>query len=81
MGHHFEKTHHVTRTATVDAEVVKQKEMQQQMPTVRWRNERAENCWHFVYLGSLMEAGGEQMPDVRRRIALATSRFGKLRHI
>ena len=28
-----------------------------------------------------MEAGGEQMPDVRRRIALATSRFGKLRHI
>ena len=32
-------------------------------------------------MGSLFEAGGDNMPDVSRRIAMAKARFGKLRNL
>ena len=46
-----------------------------------WGDTPADNSWHFKYLGSIFEAGGSHMPDVKRRIAMVTQRFGKLRHI
>ena len=33
------------------------------------------------YLGAIFQAGGSQMSDVRARIAMAQTRFGKLQHI
>ena len=41
----------------------------------------ADNVWHFKYLGSIMTADGSQEKDVATRIAMARTRFGKLRHI
>ena len=32
-------------------------------------------------MGSVFEAGGDNMPDVSRRIAMAKARFGKLRNL
>ena len=55
--------------------------MQKKLPQVAWGDQIAGNNWVFKYLGSLFEAGGNHMPDVRRRIAMARTRFGKLRHI
>ena len=40
-----------------------------------------ENVFIFKYLGTLFAADGQQQYDVKRRIALAMSRCGKLRHI
>ena len=39
------------------------------------------NCFKFKYLGSIFAADGDETYDVRRRIAMATSRMGELRHI
>ena len=41
----------------------------------------AENQWRSKYLGSIFEAGDDQMPDVMTRIARAKQWFGKMRHI
>ena len=46
-----------------------------------WGEKAADNCWHFKYLGAIYEAGGGEMTDVRRRITMARTRFGQLRHI
>ena len=51
------------------------------MPKVKWGDTEADNSWLFKYLGSYFEAGGDEMPDVRIRIAMARQRFGKMRHI
>ena len=39
------------------------------------------NVFKFKYLGSIFAADGDQSHDVQRRIALATSRMGQLRHV
>ena len=70
-----------TATAEKDAILAKRKEMQKASPKVSWGDQPVKNCWHFKYLGSVFEAGGSQMPDVRKRIAMAKARFGKMRHI
>ena len=59
----------------------KRKKMQDLLPKVKWEDKEASNTWQFKYLGSLFEAGGGDMADVRRRIAMATQRFGKLRNL
>ena len=71
----------ITKTAIAVAKVKKRKEEQKLLPKVKWGSEEAENAWQSKYLGSIFEAGGSQMPDVRARIAMAQTRYGKLRHI
>ena len=80
-GHHEKKNDIVTKTAVKDAVLQKRKEMQKKLPRVKWGEVEAKNSWLFKYLGSLFEAGGAHMPDVKARIAMASQRFGKLRHI
>ena len=79
--HHEEQRKKITATAAVDAVQQKRKIMQNMLPKVKWGDIEAENTWQFIYLGSLFEAGGGDMSDVRRRIAMVTQRFGKLRHL
>ena len=80
-GHYDHKQYQKTKTAVIDAITAKRKAQQKLLPTVKWDEEEAKNTWHAKYLGSMFEAGGAQMPDVRIRIASARQRFGKMRHI
>ena len=63
------------------AKVKKRKDQQKSLSKVMWGSQAAENAWQSKYLGSIFEARGSQMSDVRARIAMAQTRFGKLRHI
>ena len=65
----------------IDAITAKREEQQKLLPKVKWGDREAENQWRSTYLGSIFEAGGNQMHDVRTRIARARQRFGKMRHI
>ena len=80
-GHKKEPEKKTTKTAVADAITRKRKEQQRELPKARWGEEEADNSWLAKYLGSLFQADGGQMTDVRQRIAMARSRFGKLRHI
>ena len=57
------------------------KVMQNDLPKGRWGEHEADNTLLFNYLGSIFEAGGGEMTDVRARIAMTMQRFGKLRNI
>ena len=81
MGHHHCKVHKVTETAVKDAILVKRKIEQAEMPKVMWGDAETTNAWRTKYLGSMFEAGGGCMTDVKIRIATARQRFGKMRHI
>ena len=37
--------------------------------------------WQFIYLGSRFQADGDQLADIKARIALATSTAGKMRGV
>ena len=39
------------------------------------------NCWKFKYLGAIFTPDGSHMEDVCRRIAMAQTRHGKMRHV
>ena len=85
---HRTKTEHkdiddikITKTAVAAARVKKRKEQQKLLSSVMWGSQAAENVWQSKYLGAIFEASGSQMPDVRARIAMAQTRFGKLRHM
>ena len=80
-GHREEKTYKTTKTVTADAKLAKRKRMQKQLSNAKWGELEAENAWHIKYLGSIFEAGGGQMADVRARIAMARQRFGKMHHL
>ena len=80
-GHHEDKRKTITRTAVQDAILQKRKDMQADLPHVKWGDLDVGNCWRFKYLGSIFQADGAQMPDVKSRIAMASARFGKFRHI
>ena len=43
--------------------------------------EGLKNCFVFRYLGSLFSADGSEDKDVKRRVAMAVGRCGKLRHV
>ena len=79
-GHYDHKQYKKTRTAVIDAITAKRKEQQKYLPTVKWGEEPAQNQWRSKYLGSMFEAGGEQMHDVQTRIARLSQRLGKMRH-
>ena len=59
----------------------KLKQQQKHKPHVFCDNTEIENNFNFVYLGSQFSADGDQTRDIKRRVALATMRCGKLRHI
>ena len=80
-GHHDEKTHKITETAVKDAKLEKRKEMQKLLPRAKWGEKEAKNAWHTKYLGSIFEAGGGQMADVRARIVMVRQKFGKIHHL
>ena len=85
-GHDSDKVFAASKAAISAVRLDKRKEQQQQLPKVHWTDvpwddEPADNCWRFKYLGSLFDADGDQMPDVLTRIAMATARFGKMRHL
>ena len=52
-------------TKSYRLEHAKYKAAQAALPRVHWGDKPAENCWQFEYLGSIFEAGGDQMPDAR----------------
>ena len=79
--HHFEQITKVSGTAKKEAIKAKHEEAQEQLPTAKWGEDPADNCWTFEYLGSIFTPDGSCMPDVRRRIAMAQQRHGKMRHI
>ena len=81
MGHHHCKAHKVTRTAVADAILQKRIDEQVTLPRVKWGTQETSNAWRTKYLGSMFEAGGGCMADVKIRIATARQRFGKMRHI
>ena len=59
-----------------------QKEEQQQLrPAVKCEGRNLVNCYKFRYLGSIFAADGSNEPDIRRRIGIAQTRAGQLRHI
>ena len=60
---------------------MKLKQRQNDLEKVYWGEQMIKNCWIFEYLGSLFQADGDQTPDIKRRIAMAVARAGKLRHI
>ena len=63
------------------AKLKKRTAMQDAMPKVRWGEQEADNAWRSRYLGSIFEAGGGQMADVERRVTMAATRFGQMRHM
>ena len=79
-GHKWEKTR-AQRQARRDIHLDKLELQQLQRPHVQWGDLKVQNCWRTEYLGSIFQAGGDHIPDVRQRIAKAKSRAGRLRHI
>ena len=79
--HHKHKDDKKTATAVKDETLEKRKEMQKRLSKVKWGELEIRNSWRFKYLGSIFEAGGGCMADVRARIAMARQRFGKMCHI
>lgn len=53
----------------------------EKMPHVYWGDKRVQNEWQALYLGSLFQADGDQIPDVRARCGMAKTRAGTLRHV
>ena len=79
-GHNWHKRRaHLTEKRDVLRD--KLEKAQQQLPQVHWGDEVIKNCWQFEYLGSIFQPDGDHMPDVQRRIAMAKTRAGQLRHI
>ena len=70
-----------TKTAVKEAVKNARKEQQEALPHVKWGDKSATNCWQMIYLGSVFQADGDVVPDVVRRIAMAQTRAGQLRHV
>ena len=45
------------------------KEEQEELPKVKWGDEEVSNSWRTRYLGSIFEAGGGCMTDIKARAA------------
>ena len=69
------------RLADNAVKVVKMKTAQVTRPVVTCKRKKLENLFIFKYLGTLFAADGRQCYDIKKRIALAMSRCGKLKHI
>ena len=69
------------RLADKAATVNKMKAAQQRRRHVMCAEQAIDNVFTFKYLGTLFAADGRQHYDIKRRIALAMTRCGTLRHI
>ena len=69
------------RLADKAVHVSKLEEMQKNRPTVYCGEERLENVFRFLYLGTIFAANGLQCYDVDARVTMVMSRCGKLRHV
>ena len=61
--------------------IIKLEKAQSDKPAVKCEGSALANCYKFKYLGSIFAADGDETHDVRRRIGMATSRMGELRHV
>ena len=71
-------------TGTIAEKKSKTKQLEDQQkdrPAVRCDGEKLKNCFLFRYLGSMFAADGSEEHDVTRRIGIAQTRAGKLRHV
>ena len=71
-------------TGTVAIKKAKQtqkEELQKSRPVVHCEGAPLKNVFLFKYLGSIFAADGSQEPDIKRRIGIANTRAGQLRHI
>ena len=81
-AHKDEKVQNFTGTlADSTVKTQKLKQAQAQKATVNCGDQALDNVFNFNYLGSLFSADADQTRDVKKRIALARTRFGKLRHV
>ena len=67
--------------AEKNAVMKKKQEKQQDRPSVMCEGEKLKNVFLFKYLGSIFAADGSQEPDLKRRIGIADTRMGQLRHL
>ena len=51
------------------------------MPHVYWGDLQVTNDWQSLYLGSIFQPDGDELPDIRARCAMAKTRAGSLRHV
>ena len=51
------------------------------MPHVYWGDLQVTNDWQSLYLGSIFQPNGDELPDIRARCAMAKTRAGSLRHV
>ena len=85
--HHESRNKIMTKTAVADVADTQEERRNAKcksfclLPKVMWGKRKVQNSWLLKYLGSAFEAGGGEIADVKIRIAMATQRFGKLRHI
>ena len=75
----FKKRAHIQ--AKLDIRRDKFEEQQDKLPKVKWGVREVFNAWKLAYLGSDFVPDGDHLPDVRKRIAQAKARAGRLRHI
>ena len=71
--HHYHQIIKVSGTAKKAVVHEKMEEAQDNLPTAKWGDEPAKNCWSFEYLGSIMTVDGGHMADVKRRIAMTNN--------
>ena len=69
------------RLADSAVKLNKMKDAQKGRTPIVCAGKNLENVFIFKYLGTLFAADGRQSYDIKRRIALAMTRCGKLRHI
>lgn len=69
------------RYRLASVKIDKMKAAQENRRSVVCGTNTLENVFSFLYLGTLFAADGQQIYDIKRRIALAMSRCDQLRHI
>ena len=82
---HITRTHSKRQwrgtTADKDTRRKMRKEAQEELTHVICEGKEIENVWTFKYLGSRFQADGDQIADIKARIASAATTAGKMRHI
>ena len=85
LSAHITRTHSQRQwrctTAAIDAQTKLYREEQKKKEKAVCEGEEIDNVWQFVYLGSRFQADGDQVADIKARIALATSTAGKMRGV
>ena len=56
-------------------------ELHSQMPHVYWGDLEVTNEWRTLYLGSIFQPDGDELPDIRARCVMVKTRTGSLRHV